>query len=381
MEAEREFMIWRSGLDRDLRRWEAAPKAAKKDALLMGLTLAQAQSWLTLRGEDLGKAERDFINDSNQRDFAEREHRERLRRRTWQMGALLGVLFLGIAAGLAWSSRAYLKAEAVMLSEKAWPKVLTPETEQALKPGDHFKECSDCPEMVVVPPGEFTMGSPASEMARFPDEDPQHEVKIERAFAVSRFEVTFKEWETCVLLGGCPNPAWDQRWGRGRRPVINVNWDDAQRYVAWLSRMTGRPYRLLSEAEWEYAARAGTQTAYPWGDEIGTGHANCKDCGSQWDHKQTAPVGSFAPNKFGLYDMLGNVYEWVEDCWHGNYDGAPADGSAWITGNCSYRVVRGGSWFDPSVRSRAANRSTNDSGFAAPGVGIRVARTVSTGTR
>ena len=118
--------------------------------------------------------------------------------------------------------------------------------------------------------------------------------------------------------------------GRGRQPVINVTWDDAQRYVAWLSKMTGKPYRLLSEAEWEYAARAGTQTAYSWGDEIGKGNANCNGCGSQWDNKQTAPVGSFAPNAFGLYDMHGNVWEWVEDCFHDNYNGAPEDGSAWM---------------------------------------------------
>ena len=136
-------------------------KAAKNDALLMGLTLAQAQSWLTLRGQDLGKAERDFIHDSIQRDFAEREHRERLRRRTWQMGALLAVLFLGIVTGLAWSSRAYLKAEAVLLAERAWPKVLTPRRSSALKPGDHFKECGDCPRWSSCQQANSSMGSPA----------------------------------------------------------------------------------------------------------------------------------------------------------------------------------------------------------------------------
>src|SRR5262249_45306190 len=142
----------------------------------------------------------------------------------------------------------------------------------------------------------------------------------------------------------------DEGWGRGRRPAINVSWDDAQRYVTWLATITGQQYRLLSEAEYEYAARAGTQTAYPWGDDIelnGTAMANCVRCSSQYDEtapRRTAPVGSFPPNKFGLYDMIGNVHEWVEDCYHGNYDGAPTDGSAWVQPAHCLRVVRGGSW-------------------------------------
>ena len=122
--------------------------------------------------------------------------------------------------------------------------------------------------------------------------------------------------------------AGDSSFGRGTRPVINVSWDEAQQYVAWFSKMTGRPYRLLTEAEWEYAARAGSTTAYYWGDEIGKGNANCNGCGSQWDNRETSPVGSFKPNKFGLYDMAGNVYQWVQDCYHDDYDGAPTDGSA-----------------------------------------------------
>ena len=132
-------------------------------------------------------------------------------------------------------------------------------------------------------------------------------LQFAKPFAVSKFEVTFDDWDACVAYGDCNPVVRDSGWGRGRQPVINVTWDDAQRYVAWLSRMTGRTYRLLSEAEWEYAARAGTQTAYSWGDEIGKGNANCHGCGSQWDRRQTAPVGSFAANAFGLYDMLGNV--------------------------------------------------------------------------
>ena len=152
---------------------------------------------------------------------------------------------------------------------------------------------------------------------------------IAKPFAVSKFEVTFDEWDTCARYGGCRTDVSDFGFGRGQRPVIKVTWDDAQQYVAWLSKMTGEPYRLLTEAEYEYATRAGTTTAYPWGDDIGTNKANCNGCGSQWDNKQTAPVGSFAPNGFGLFDMVGNVWEWVEDCYNDNYNGAPTDGSAW----------------------------------------------------
>jgi formylglycine-generating enzyme required for sulfatase activity len=154
-----------------------------------------------------------------------------------------------------------------------------------------------------------------------------------------------------------------------------VSWDDAQRYVAWLSRMTGRNYRLLSEAEWEYAARAGTQTVYPWGDVIGEGNANCEFCGSQWDGKQTAPVGSFAANAFGLYDMEGNVYEWVEDCVHANYDGAPTDGSAWTAdGDCNARNVRGGSWGSIPRGLRSASRVRGRAHGAGSLLGFGVAR-------
>ena len=166
--------------------------------------------------------------------------------------------------------------------------------------------------------------------------------------------------------------------GRGTRPVINVTWDQAQQYVAWFSKMTGRHYRLLSEAEWEYAGRAGATTAYSWGEELGKNNANCNGCGSEWDGRQTAPVGSFAPNQFGLYDMQGNVWEWVEDCWHPNYEGAPEDGSAWITpGDCKDRVIRGGSWAGYSIGLRSALRfffSTDDHAYD---VGFRVARTLS----
>ena len=257
------------------------------------------------------------------------------------------------------------------------PYGLTAAAERALKPGDPFRECAkDCPAMIVIPPGEFTMGSPDHETGRVRNEGPQHTVTIAKAFAVSQFDVTFDDWDACVSVGGCP-PVGDSGFGRGRRPVTNVTWDDAQQYVAWLSRMTGRPYRLLSESEWEYSARAGSSTTYWWGDDVGHGNANCVRCGSDWDNRMTSPVGSFKPNGFGLYDVSGNVWQWVQDCLHDDYKGAPADGSAWLTVDCSLRVDRGGSWVTKGEQNmRIAFRGSYPAGSRNYSLGIRVARTL-----
>ncbi|HTV31327.1 MAG TPA: SUMF1/EgtB/PvdO family nonheme iron enzyme [Xanthobacteraceae bacterium] len=260
---------------------------------------------------------------------------------------------------------------------KIRPYVLSAAKEQALKPGDTFKECAqDCPEMIVVPMGEFTMGSPPTEKGRYADEGPQRKVTIARPFAISKFDVTFADWDACVSVGGCPQVS-EGSWGRGRRPVINVSWVEAQQYVAWLSKLTGKPYRLLTEAEWEYAARAGTTTTYPWGDEIGVGNADCAGCGSQWDGP--SPVGSFKPNAFGLYDMVGNVWQWVLDCYHDDYTGAPTDGSAWTSGDCSpvERVVRGGAWNNAPRPLRSAVRFFHTPVSRLGNVGFRIARTLS----
>ena len=243
--------------------------------------------------------------------------------------------------------------------------------------GRTFRDCVECPQMVVVPSGSFTMGSPSNEAGRYDDEGPQYVVRIEYRLAVGVNEVTFAEWAACVAGGGCggyrPD---DEGWGRGNRPVINVSWDDAQSYVSWLSKRTGKSYRLLSESEWEYVARAGSVTAYSWGNEIGRNRANCDGCGSRWDNKKTAPVGAFGANAWGLHDMHGNVWEWMQDCWHASYRGAPADGSAWESGNCSERVLRGGSW---GIRPRNL-RSAYRVGFAAGeryfSFGFRIARTL-----
>ena len=256
--------------------------------------------------------------------------------------------------------------------------MLTVEQEkaQASKRGSDFKECANgCPEMIVIPAGKFIMGSPENELDRNASEGPPHEVTIAKPFALSKFEVTFEEWDACVAATACPRVP--DRWGRERMPVINVSWVDIKQYVSWLSQLTGKEYRLPTEAEWEYAARAGVNTRYSWGDDLGMGNANCDGCGSQWDLQQTAPVGSFKPNSAGLYDMHGNVWEWVEDSWHENYDVAPTDGSAWVRGgDPSFRVVRGGSWRNESELVRAAVRFRRNANVRFDTLGFRVARTI-----
>ncbi len=258
------------------------------------------------------------------------------------------------------------------------PNVLAAATEPQSKQMDFFRECANCPEMVVVPAGRFMMGSPQTEKGRFEYEGPQHEIVINRHFAVAKFEVMFEEWDSCVNGGGCTSLS-DSGFGRGRQPVINVSREEAQHYAAWLSRITGQQYRLLSEAEWEYAARAGTDTVYFWGDEIGQRNANCNGCGSEWDRKRPAPVGSFSPNKFGLHDTTGNVWEWVEDCWHASYIGdPPRDGAPWTTDcpDIKEGIVRGGSWRNGPQGLRIALRSWYPANGRHDALGFRIARTL-----
>jgi formylglycine-generating enzyme required for sulfatase activity len=254
------------------------------------------------------------------------------------------------------------------LVASAGAKPLTVAQERALKPGDTFKECNACPEMAVVPAGAFIMGSSPEDQDREPDEGPQHRVTIARPFAVGRFEVTFEEWDACAAAGGCRHRPKEDGPSRARRPVANVSWDDVTGdYLPWLNRQTGKVYRLLTEAEWEYAARAGATTRYAFGDAIAKGQA-------LFSANRTVAVGSFQPNAFGLYDMHGNVSEWVQDCWNENYNGAPSDGSAWLTGDCGRRVLRGGSWFVIPRALRVANRLKSASG-SRDSWGFRVGRT------
>ena len=254
-----------------------------------------------------------------------------------------------------------------------------PASDRRYEPGETFRDCAKCPEMVVVPAGSFIMGSPQSEEGRTYYEGPQHRVTFSQPFAVGKYAVTFDEWDACVDDGGCNGykPS-DVDWGRGKRPVVNVSWNDAQAYISWLKRKTGRDYHLLSEAQREYVTRAGTTTPFWWGSTISADQANYTDGGepkSRYRY-QTAPVDAFQPNPWGLYQVHGNVYEWTEDCWKDNYSSAPTDGSAWTSEDCTSRVVRGGSWetFPRYLRSAyrdryiAVNRSTR--------YGFRVARTL-----
>lgn len=256
-------------------------------------------------------------------------------------------------------------------------------------PAGAFRDCPVCPWMIEVPPGRFLMGSPASEEQRDGVEGPQHDVVV-GAFAAGVYEVTFDEWEVCVEAGACSDGPPEGIGPRGRTPVMWVSWEDTQTYLAWLSDETGEQYRLLSEAEWEYAARAGTATARFWGDleseqcryangydqvgheEIGNLHRKPVDCADGYGRR--APVGSYFPNAFNLHDMLGNVGEWTQDCWNGGYEGAPKDGSAWESGRCDLRVVRGGSYYTVGERIRSGQRSAYSSQFANPNYGFRVAR-------
>jgi formylglycine-generating enzyme required for sulfatase activity len=238
--------------------------------------------------------------------------------------------------------------------------------------GTVFRDCAGCPEMVWLPPGEFALGDASLEGRSRP------RVAINYRLAVGRFELAFAEWDACVADGGCRRRANDGGWGRGWQPVVNVSWQDAQQYVAWLSRRTNRRYRLLTEAEWEFAARAGTDARYWWGDHPGRGDANCADCGSKWDGRQAAPIGRFAPNPFGLYDMHGNVAEWVEDCYHDRLRDAPLDGRAWTSGcsaSAESRVVRGGAWYGSARSMRSSFRTSAAIDHLDNGIGFRVART------
>jgi formylglycine-generating enzyme required for sulfatase activity len=253
------------------------------------------------------------------------------------------------------------------------------EASRLARPAGHsFVECAkDCPEMVVVPTGTFIMGSPISEPGRRENEGPQQKItiRIGGRFAVSKFQVTFSEWDACAADGACPVVA-DDGFGRGNRPVINVSWDDARQYAAWLSRKTTRRYRLLTEAEFEYAARAGTSTAYPWGATIGEGNANCEGCGNHLARAETMPVGSFKPNGFGLFDMQGNVFQWVEDCYVDTLEGMPPDGAARLSGDCSHRVARGGSWASTPDFLRSASRVGIPTAYHFTNVGFRVGTTL-----
>lgn len=283
----------------------------------------------------------------------------------------------GGAAGAANSTQAApAGSHGTVVATASAPGPVTP------SPAREFRDMPTAPQMVVVPAGEYVMGSPATEAGRGTFEDPQHKVVIAHAFALGKYDVTFDQWDACVADGGCNgyHPS-DEGWGRGSQPVVNVSGADAQAYVDWLSKKTGQHYRLPSEAEWEYAARAGADTVYWWGDTADHAHANygadvcCSGLAEGADRWQTtSPVGSFPANPFGLYDMNGNVMQFVADCWHGSYKGAPVDGSAWAQPDCGLRTIRGGSWSSPPAFIRSSDRIWIPAALRFNFVGFRVAR-------
>ena len=232
-----------------------------------------------------------------------------------------------------------------------------------------FRDCQECPEMVLLPAGRFVMGDTQGDAT----EKPARTVTIRQPFAIGKHEVTIREWKACVLDGGCsysPEIAGNDP----NSPVRDISWTDAVQYTRWLSAKTGKYYRMPSEAEWEYAARGGTKSRYWWGNQLVKGLANCVNCGGNYDRKSPASTGSFDPNPFGLHDMNGGVWEWVHDCWHKNYKGAPKDGSAWDKDACRVRVLRGGSWRNDSSYVHSASRFKYDADVRYLTNGLRVAR-------
>ncbi|WP_096031772.1 SUMF1/EgtB/PvdO family nonheme iron enzyme [Caballeronia calidae] len=237
--------------------------------------------------------------------------------------------------------------------------------------GGEIKDCPSCPVLIPISPGSFTMGSNSDD----PAEKPPHRVSIGHAFAIGKYEVTVEQWNACADAGACTRISMDgDATPQGNAPMRNVSWDDAQVYVKWLSKVGGKAYRLPTEAEWEYAARGGTQSTYWWGDQMKKGTADCKDCGDPYKPEAPTPVGSFAANPYGLYDMNGSVWEWVADCWHSSYKNAPADGRAWDDPSCSVRVIRGGSWREGAAYMQSATRFKYSSSVRQSQNGFRVGR-------
>jgi formylglycine-generating enzyme required for sulfatase activity len=356
----REFLIWKSGLEADRRSWSAAPARARSGALLAGLKLAQAQAWLRRRAADVEQPERAFV-------AASRRAARRRRARLWGMVAaapvMVGLLAVAVWAGFVWWGVRRVEAEWAARSE-----------------------------FVRIPAGCFPMGSLA-EPGRYASEGPVHRVCI-KGFDLAKFEVTQGEWRRVMVgFAGFPNnPEPSQFKGDGRLPVEQVNWDEAQRFVRLISLFGRGRYRLPSESEYEYAARAGTTTSRYWGDNIDDGctyeniadrslqkataewvpvYADCDD-----GYVETAPVGSKKPNPWGLYDMLGNVAAWTEDCYVGNYRETPTNGSPNISVPCTTRVVRGGAWGLNTQWVRAAFRKDVAPDVRSNNLGFRVARTV-----
>jgi len=369
LEEDAEFLIWLDSVKRAARDWKTSGKQV---------------AWVAHSGERLRSAERLLARPdlagylgSIDREYVEACQREERvgKKRKRRVQILVGCLAVGIAAvgSLSYAGlldQDYLRVQARRLADIYFPSVLTDPKELALKPGDTFQECASCPEMVVVPKGEFLMGSPDAEGRD--DERPLRPVKILHPLAVAKFEVTFDQWDACVAHGGCNYEGRGESWGRGRQPMIRVSWNDAVTYTRWLSRQTGKQYRLLTEAEWEYAARDGSTAKYSYGNDVerlGDFAWYAANSGAR-----TQSVGSKRANRSGLHDMHGNVWEWVQDCYVDSYSGAPSDGTAVVVPGCINRVLRGGSWRSEAEDARAAARYGHLARFRSDTNGFRVAR-------
>jgi formylglycine-generating enzyme required for sulfatase activity len=259
-----------------------------------------------------------------------------------------------------------LKQAAPLPQTSPPPATATPQAAPQARPASAATQPASVirePQMNTIGGGSFTMGSNDDVTER-----PTHKVTI-KPFAIGRYPVSVREWNECAAAKACAFVAQ----GKDDAPVTNVSWSDAKQFVAWLAGATRKPYRLPSEAEWEYAARGGTQTKYWWGDQFQSGMANCRNCNEAPGAEQPIKVGSFKPNPLGLYDMGGSVDQWVEDCWHKNYQGAPADGSAWVEGECGSHVIRSGSWKNDAQYVRPSNRDSYDTNVRYPTHGFRVA--------
>lgn len=392
-EALRQDLEWireHSRLGEIATRWE---KRGRPEALLLrGDEIDAANAWMATRNAaapEITDVQRAFISASGEAETtrlgreraqleairsAQEARAEQQKRIGWLLSGLALLLGGSILGIIAWYNQSFIEQEwnwywSVTPYRRANfdNYVLTAARERSLKPGDSFRECArDCPEMIVMRAGEFRMGSPDNEKDRFSNEGPQHSVAIAKPFAVSKFDVRSADWKDCALFKGCrlQGPS-----DEAEAVVVNISWEDAQAYVKWLRAMTGKEYRLLSEAEWEYAARSGTTTAFYWGDEVGQNNASCNGCGS--------PQGSqVKPNAFGLYDMAGKTWQWVQDCYNENYNGATTDGTPRKDGDCNHHVIRGGSAYDIPRRVRSASRLWGPPAGSAKLLGFRVGRSL-----
>lgn len=354
-------------------RWEMRGRSTS--LLLREDELSEALHWMSARpagAPEITQLQEALLSASAEQERAAKAAAVRSRQLGQQTRLAIRIIFtagiLAIAYQL-WSHREYALLQLADFADQLRRKVAAEGS--VPREGDSFTDCARCPTMIVVPPGEFEMGSKDGSE----DEKPVHNVTISAPFAVSRFEIQFDEWDACYLLGGCPKIERDVTAISGTRPVVEVSWYEARDFAAWLSRRTGHNYRLLSEAEWEYAARAKSKTLFPWGQTLEENRANCSGCRGRDVYGASAEAGSFLPNDFGLFHMLGNVWEWVQDCYSRNYDDAHPDGSANSEGHCNFRVVRGGSWdFGPEFL-RPTLRQMDVPESKRSNLGFRIART------